>query len=180
MVETPLMTAEELLRLRLPGKRTELIRGRLVVRDPGGARHGAVANRIGYRITGYVEAHAFGRVYAAETGFKIEATPDTVRAPDVAFIAKHRLPEVEPIGYPSWAPDLAVEVLAHDDHPGETLEKIAQWLKGGVRLVWVLDAEKRSGRVYRADGSESLLGPTDVLDGEDVLPGFRCPLAHLW
>ena len=180
MSETALMTAEELLRLHLPDKRTELIRGRLVVRDPGGARHGAVAMRLGYRIMGYVEAHDLGRVYAAETGFKIETAPDTVRAPDVAFIVKARLPEVEPRGYPPWAPDLAVEVLAHDDHPEETLEKMAQWLKAGVRLIWVVDSEKRNARVYRADGSEVLLAPDDTLDGEDVLPGFRCALSALW
>jgi Uma2 family endonuclease len=136
--------------------------------------------RVGYRIMAHVDAHDLGRVYAAETGFKIEAAPDTVRAPDAAFIATHRLPEAEPTGYPSWAPDVTVEVLAHDDHPGETLEKVAQWLKAGVRLVWVLDSERRTGRVYRAGGSESLLGPDDVLDGEDVLPGFRGPLADLW
>src|SRR6266566_5258726 len=177
---TVLMTADELLRLNLPDKRTELIRGRLVVRDPGGARHGAVAMRLGYRIMAHAETHDLGRVYAAETGFKLESDPDTVRAPDVAFIAKTRLPEVEPRGYPGWAPDLAVEVLAHDDHPAETLEKIAQWLKAGVRLVWVVDSEKRTGRVYRADGSESLLDSNDALDGEDVLPGFACPLSELW
>lgn len=180
MSESALMTAEELLKLRLPDKRTELIRGRLVVRDPGGARHGAVAMRIGYRIAAHVEAHDLGRVYAAETGFKIESAPDTVRAPDVAFIAKHRLPQAEPLGYPAWAPDLAVEVLAYDDHPGETLEKVAQWLKAGVRLVWVVDSERKTGRVYRADGSESLIGLSDVLDGEDVLPGFRCPLSAIF
>src|SRR2546426_8907970 len=101
MGEAMLMTAEELLRLNLPDKRTELIRGRLVVRDPGGARHGAVANLIAYRITAHVEAHHLVRVYAAETGFKIQANPDTVRAPEV-------------------------EVLAHDHHPPESLEKIAQ------------------------------------------------------
>ena len=180
MSESAPMTAEELLRLNLPDRRTELIRGRLVVRDPGGARHGAVAARIAYRIAAHVEAHHLGRVYAAETGFKIESDPDTVRAPDVAFIAQHRLPEVEPRGYPGWAPDLAVEVLAHDDHPADTLEKIAQWLQAGVRLVWVVDSEKRTGRVYRADGSEALLGAHGTLDGEDVLPGFRCPLMDLW
>jgi len=180
MGEAMLMTAEELLRLNLPDKRTELIRGRLVVRDPGGARHGAVANRIAYRITAHVEAHHLGRVYAAETGFKIEANPDTVRAPDVAFIVKDRVPEVEPRGYPGWAPDLAVEVLAHDDHPAETLEKIAQWLQAGVRLVWVVDSEQLTARVYRADGSEALLDPNETLDCEDVLPGFRCPLVDLW
>lgn len=180
MGATSLMTAEELLRLNLPDKRTELIRGRLVVRDPGGARHGAAAMRLGYRIMAHVEANDLGRVYAAETGFKIESDPDTVRAPDVAFIIKSRLPAVEPRAYPGWAPDLAVEVLAHDDHPAETLEKIAQWLKAGVRLVWVVDSEKRTARVYRTDGSESLLDRDGVLDGEDVLPGFSCPLAGLW
>ncbi len=180
MGDTTLMTADELLRLDLPDKRTELIRGRLVVRDPGGARHGAVAMTLGYRIMAHVEAHDLGRVYAAETGFKIESDPDTVRAPDVAFIAQDRVPEVEPRGYPGWAPDLAVEVLAHDDHPAETLEKVAQWLKAGVRLVWVVDSERRTARVYRADGSEALLDANATLDGEDVLPGFRCPLVDLW
>ena len=174
------MTAEELLRLNVPDKRTELIRGRLVAREPGGARHGAVANRIAYRITAHVEVHDLGRVYAAETGFKIESDPDTVRAPDVAFIAKQRLPEVEPRGYAGWAPDLAVEVLAHDDHPADVLEKVAQWIKAGVRLVWVVDSERRTARVTRGDGSESLLGRNDALDGEQVLPGFVCPLVDLW
>jgi Uma2 family endonuclease len=175
-----LMTADELLRVYLPGKRTELIHGRLVVHDPGDARHGAVANRIAYRITAHVEAHDLGRVYAAETGFRLESDPDTVRAPDVAFITRDRVPEVEPIGYPPWAPDLAVEVLAHDDHPADTLAKVAQWLKAGVRLVWVVDSIRRTGRVYRADGSESLLGKDGTLEGEDVLPGFRCALVELW
>lgn len=128
----------------------------------------------------HVESHDLGQVYAAETGFKIESNPDTVRAPDVAFIAKRRLPAAEPVGYPAWAPDLAVEVLAHDDHPAETLEKVAQWLRAGVKLVWLLDTGRRNGRVYRADGSESLLQPADVLDGEDVLPGFACRLEELW
>jgi Uma2 family endonuclease len=174
------MTAEDLQRLKVPDKRTELVRGRLVAREPGGALHGATANRIAYRITAHVEAHNLGRVYAAETGFKIESDPDTVRAPDVAFIPKDRLPAVEPRGYPGWAPDLAVEVLAHDDHPADTLEKVAQWLKAGALLVWVVDSERRTAHVYRADGSETLLGPSDALDGEQVLPGFLCPLVDLW
>jgi Uma2 family endonuclease len=128
----------------------------------------------------HAEAHDPGRVYAAETGFRIESEPDTVRAPDAAFVAKHRLPEAEPRGYPDLAPDLVVEVLGHDDHPGDTLDKVAQWLKAGVRLVWVVDPERQAARIYRADGSESLFGSSDALDGEDVLPAFRCPLTDLW
>src|SRR6266404_6315641 len=84
------ITAEELLRLNLPNKRTELIRGQLVVREPAGALHGSVAMRIGVRIGYYVEANHLGRVYATDTGFKIESGPDTVRAPDVAFISTAR------------------------------------------------------------------------------------------
>ncbi len=179
MVETAL-TAEDLLHLHLPHKRTELVRGRLVVRDPAGARHGATANRLAYRITAYVESQGLGRVYAAETGFRIEANPDTVRAPDVAFVARQRLPPHEPRGYPDWPPDLAAEVLDQNDHPAYTLEKIAQWLRAGVRLVWVLDCECRVGRVYRANGTETLLGPDGVLEGEDVLPGFRCSLSEIF
>jgi len=177
-VTDALMTADELLRLDLPGKSTELIRGRLIVREPPGARHGAVVMRIGYQIMNHAEALDLGRVYA-ESGFKIESNPDTVRAPDVAFIAKARLPEVDPPGYASWAPDLAVEVLSHDDHPARTLAKVAQWLEAGVRLVWTVDCERRTGHVYRADGTESLLGLGDALSGEDVLPGFSCQLGEI-
>src|SRR5438477_9087961 len=99
------ITAEELLRLNLPNKRTELIRGQLVVREPAGALHGSVAMRIGTHIYQFVESNHLGRVYATDTGFKIEAGPDTVRAPDVAYISTARLPKKELLGYPSWAPD---------------------------------------------------------------------------
>lgn len=174
-----LVTADQLLRLNIQDKRVELICGRLVVREPAGARHGQVAMRFGYRIMAHVEANDLGRVYAAETGFQLESDPDTVRAPDVAFIVKDRLPEAEPYGYPRWVPDLAVEVVAHDDHPADTLEKVAAWLRAGVRLVWIVDCEKPVRRVYRSDGSESLLGLGDAFDGEDVLPGFSCRLGDV-
>jgi Uma2 family endonuclease len=179
-MRTAFMTAGELLRLDLHGQPAELIRGRLVVREPAGARHGAVAMELGSRIAAHVRSHDLGRVYAAETGFKLESDPYTVRAPDVAFIVKHRLPDEDSLGFPSGAPDLAVEVVAQDDRPAATLAKVAQWLEAGARLVWVVDCVRRSGHVYRADGTESLLEDGGALLGEDLLPGFRCPLSELW
>lgn len=176
---TPPMTAEELLYLSLPDKRTELVRGRLVVREPAGSRHGAVANRLAYRLTAHVEATGAGCVYAAETGFTLARDPDTVRAPDVAFVAAARLSATESAGFFEGAPDLAVEVLSADDHPAEVLRKVADWLSAGARLVWVVDTERRTARVYRADGSESLLDRDAALNGEDLLPGFTCPLRDL-
>src|SRR2546422_3626568 len=73
-------------------------------------------------------------------------------------------------------PDLVVEVLSPGDRPGETLAKIADWLSAGTRLVWVIDPERRLARIYRQDGSESILGEADTLQGEDILPGFACKL----
>jgi Uma2 family endonuclease len=180
MSSAKLMTADELLREQPPHKRSELIRGRLVVREPAGGRHGRVAMRAARHLANYVDERDLGCVYAAETGFKIESDPDTVRAPDVAFIVKARVPEEEPKGYPAYAPDLVVEVLGADDRPGDALAKVGEWLNAGVRLVWVVDPGKRIARVYRADGGESQLRGGDSLDGEDVVPGFSLPLEQLW
>jgi len=173
------MTAEELQRLNLPNKRTELVRGVLVVREPAGYQHGDVAMRLAVAIFAHVEAHGLGRVFAAETGFTLARNPDTVRAPDVAFISAARLPDPPPRGFAELAPDLAVEVLSPDDRPGEVLAKVADWLNPGARLVWVVDPVRVVARVYRADGSESVLGETDALRGEDLLPGFEYPLSAI-
>jgi Uma2 family endonuclease len=173
------MTAEELLRLNLPNKRTELVRGVLVVREPAGYQHGDVAMRLAAAIFTHVQARGLGRVFAAETGFTLARKPDTVRAPDVAFISTARLPDPPPRGFAELAPDLAVEVLSPDDRPGEVLAKVADWLNAGARLVWVVDPVRVLARVYRADGSESILDDADALRGEDVLPGFEYPLSAI-
>lgn len=173
------VTAEELLRLSHPDKQVELVRGEVVVREPPAAWHGGVSNNVAYRLTGFVREHELGAVFGQDTGFQIAADPDTVRAPDAAFVRGERLAEIPRRGYPRLAPDLVVEVLSPDDRPGEVLARIGQWLESGVRLVWVLDPEARQVRVHRPDGSLDLLGAADEVDGEDVLPGFRHPVPDL-
>ena len=180
MTAQTLMTAEELLHLNLPDKRTELVRGVLVVREPAGYEHGDIAARLLVRIGSFVETNSLGSVLAAETGFTLARNPDTVRAPDVAFITRARIPEPRPRGFAELAPDLAVEVLSPDDRPGEVLAKVADWLDAGTRLVWVVDPIRSAARVYRADGTESVLDASRVLAGEDVLPGFECALEELF
>ena len=174
-----LLTADELLRTHLPNKQVELVRGILVVREPPGYRHGDVTARITKALMDVVDARGLGRVLAAETGFKLSADPDTVRAPDVAFVSRERVPNPAPLGYPALAPDLVIEVLSPGDRPGETLAKVGDWLTAGSRLVWVVDPGRREARVYRQDGSEMLLTESDVLNGEDVVPGFSCRLATI-
>lgn len=174
MAPSDLMTADDLSGLNVQDKRTELVRGRLVVREPAGFRHGAVTMLLAERIVGFVRENRLGLVVAAETGFKLFSDPDTVRAPDIGFISAARVPDPLPRGYAAFAPDLAVEVLSPDDRPGEVLAKVADWLRAGCRLVWVIDPETRLARVYREDGSESTIGDGETLDGETVLPEFTC------
>jgi Uma2 family endonuclease len=179
MPDTALMTAEELLALNLPDKRTELIRGRLVVREPAGFLHGDVAARILVSLAVHVNANKLGRTLAAETGFTLERNPDTVRAPDVAFVRADRVPNPLPRGFAELAPDLAVEVLSPDDRPGEVLSKVGTWLRAGTRLIWVVDPVKRTARIYRADGTMAERSGDDLLDGEEIVPGFSSPLSAL-
>ena len=172
-------TAEELERLNLPNKRTELVRGQLIVREPAGFRHGDVAMAVALQLGNFVRKHNLGRVLAAETGFRLFSNPDTVRAPDVGFVRQERIPDPIPRGFARFAPDLAVEVLSPDDRPGEVLAKVADWLTAGTRLVWIIDPDRRTGRVHRADGSITILNDDASFDGEDVIPGFTCPLAEV-
>ena len=171
-----LMTAEELLDSTAPNKRTELVRGRLVVHEPPGGRHGYVAASLSFRMNQHIEGTGAGAVFVGDVGFTLRRNPDTVRGPDVAFVRHDRLPQPIPNTYLEFAPDLVVEVLSHHDRPGDVLAKVGDWLDGGARLVWVIDAERRLARVYRLDGTESIITADGALDGEDVLPGFSCAL----
>ena len=176
---TPLMTAEELLYTNVPNKRTELVRGRLIVHEPPGGRHGNVTAMLGGRLGQHIDLTGAGALFVGDTGFTLSRNPDTVRGPDIAFVRTERLPVPIPSTFLEFAPDLVVEVLSPNDRPGEMLAKIGDWLEAGARLVWVIDPERRSARVYRPDGSEHLLNETDQLDGEDVLPGFNCELRSI-
>lgn len=173
------LTAGELERLSLPDKQVELVRGRLVVREPPGTWHGRIAARLGARVSAHAERLGLGEVFGQDTGFKIHADPDTVRAPDLAFVRRDRVDQIERRGYAELAPDLVAEILSHDDRPAEVLAKIADWLDAGVRLVWVIDPERSEARVYRSDGTLAVLGTAEALDGEDVLPGFACRLPEI-
>ena len=184
---TDLMTAEQLLTYDAGGKRTELVRGRLLVREPADYLHGTVAGRVLVRIGAFLQhdqaarsaAHPLDDLLAAETGFTLQRRPDTVRAPDVAFVAWERIP-IERAEFAELAPDLAVEVLSPGDRAGEVLGKVADWLNAGTSLVWVIDPARRCARVYRADETEPMVHEDSVLDGEAVLPGFVMPLAGVF
>jgi Uma2 family endonuclease len=174
-----IMTAEELERVNLPGKSTELIRGRLVVREPPGTYHGRIAARLLYRLGEFVYPNDLGELFGQDTGFKIESNPDSVRAPDVAFLSHTRADQIKRRGYAQVTPDLVAEILSPDDAPAAVLAKVGDWLNAGVRLVWVIDPDRSEARIHRANGSLAIVAHDGALDGEDDLPGFSCALSQL-
>ena len=168
-------------RLAAEGKRTELVRGDLVVMAPAGGRHGYVAHRIGLLIGNHVLERNLGRVFAAETGFLLRRSPDTVRAPDVAFVAAGRLAEGEPPpGFLELAPDLAVEVVSPSDSPSAVRDKVQDWLEAGTRLVWVVYPDSRTVSVHRQAGQPQELSDTDTLSGAPALPDFAVAVRDLF
>ena len=176
----PLMTAEEILDLDPPGKSTELVRGHLIVSEPPSTRHGVAAARLSYLIADYVYRNALGVVCGQDTGFHIATNPDTVRAPDVAFVRRERAALIPETGYARLSPDLVVEIVSPGDRPGELLSKVGDWLDAGTPLVWVIDAARRQARIHREDGSVALVAADGLLDGEEALRGFSCALAEVF
>jgi Uma2 family endonuclease len=178
---TRLMTADELFVMPHRGFRYELVRGELRKMSPAGSEHGAIIVKLTVRLGYHVEANDLGVCFGAETGFKLASDPDTVRAPDVAFVRRERVPES---GIPKkfWpgAPDLAVEVMSPDDTLKEVEEKAGQWLASGASAVWVIDPKQRSVSVYRSASDVTRLSEADELEGQEVVPRFRCKVSEIF
>ncbi len=182
------MTAEQLLGCDIPGKRVELVRGQLVVREPASFNHGALTLRLGVALTNHLAQEQVrqgwslprGRLATADPGFTLARRPDTVRAADIAYVSRERHAAPMPEGFPEFAPDLAGEVRSPTDRIGAVLTKVGEWLSAGTVLVWVVDPPRESVAVYRAEGSVAVLHIADALDGEAVLPEFVLPLATLF
>ncbi|MHB1426015.1 MAG: Uma2 family endonuclease [Gemmataceae bacterium] len=165
------------------GKNFELVNGRLVERHMG-----ILACWVGSELTrvlgNHCREHQLGWVLSsgADAGYQgFPDSPRTVRKPDVSFVRYGRFSEEQlPGGYARLAPDLAVEVISPNDKYEEVDEKIEEYLRAGVRLVWIISPQNHTVRVHRLNGSSHSLRENDELDGEDVVPGFRCPVRDLF
>lgn len=176
------MTGEELLKLPMgQGERYELVEGELRIMSPAGGAHGEVASEIGHQIHSYVRLNKLGKTFAAETGFYLQRNPDTVRAPDVAFLAKDRVPpQGLPEGFVPVVPDLVVEVVSPYDTAAEVEDKTAAWLKAGVKVVWVVYPSSHRVLVHTAPDAIQVFLEDDLLDGGEILPGFQTPVRSLF
>ena len=175
------VTADDLLRMPDDGFRYELVKGELRKMCPAGHEHGRVAMRFALRLGNHVETNNLGVVYAAETGFLISSDPDTVRAPDVAFVRQERVERVgKTKGFWPGAPDLAVEVVSPGDTHAEVEEKAIDWLLAGVILVLTFNPNKRTATAYRSLKDIKILDENSILDCDDVVPGFKVAIKDIF
>lgn len=176
-----LVTAEELLVMPDDGYRYELVRGELRKMAPAGARHSNIGVKVAVSLSNHVTANDLGTVFGADGGFLLTKNPDTVRAPDVGFVRRERMEETGLVdGYWLGPPDLAVEVISPNDLYTEVAEKVEEWLKAGTRIVVVVDPRRRVATVHRPGREAVTLAEGEVLDGDDVVPGWRMEVGDIF
>jgi Uma2 family endonuclease len=153
----------------------ELVDG-VLVEKPMGYYEALLAGILIHLLHVHLEQHDLGIVLGADGTLRL--MPGLVRLPDVAFISWGRFPNrelpAEPI--PDLVPDLAVEVLSKTNTDAEMERKLHEYFAAGVHLVWYLDPEGRTARVYTSPTDVRLLQEDDTLEGGDVLPGFQLPI----
>lgn len=176
-----LVTADELMRLPSDGSRYELVRGELQARSFMGAEQGVVTAALTGLLGAFVKEHALGVIFAAGAGFQLAYEPDTVLAPDIAFVERQRFAATG-LSRKFWqgAPDLAVEVLSPSDRAGKAADKAQTWLAHGTHQVWIIDPKNRTVTIYHREGQVVALSEADALEGGDVVPGFVCPVRKIF
>lgn len=182
---TQLTTADELLRIsseaNARGERCELVAGEVRYLPLGEWNQGIVSSSIVCELGRYIQHNKLGKIFGAETGFVLARDPDTVRAPDIAFVANSSIPaELPESGYWPSPPDLAVEVISTNDRAGEIDEKIQAWLDSGVKLLWVVDPELQIVTAYRSITSVTTYTRSDTIDSIDLLPGFTLLVSEIF
>ena len=178
---TALMTAEELMQLPEDGFRYELINGELEKMPPPGHPHGRIAFRLSVLLGQFVLDQALGEGFTNDTGFQLTSNPDTVLAPDFAFVTSERFAEGRnKEGYWPGPPNLAVEVLSPHERPGKVRKKISQWFGFGVQQVWIVDPKQLTVTVYRSESDTTTFSGSDYLEAQDLFPGFRITLNQIF
>lgn len=179
MAAERLVTAAELEAME-GGERFELARGRLVPVTPAGDRHGQAAVILGGELRAFVRERGLGRV-RAETGFFLFRNPDTIRGPDVSFVAAGKAAgDRAGEGFIPGAPDLAIEIVSPSNTRSQIAEKVSEYLAAGSRLVWVVDTDRRVTYVHRPCVAARTVDANGRLEGEDVVPGFSYSLRALF
>lgn len=174
-----LVTADELERMPEDAFRYELVRGRLLRMSPVAPRHGDITVTLVTLLSPHVRAHGLGRIWT-EVGFRLANDPDTVLAPDVAFVRTDRLPAPQSTGFYRGAPDLAIEVLSPEDRPADVRSKVRDYVSAGTPMVVVVDPAGRAVTVHSPRATPRIYREGDTLDLAPVVSGFSVSVCSLF
>ena len=159
----------------------ELIEGYLrPMPMPTGNPHGRYTALMTLFLMQHIVEKAAGDCFAAESGFLTRRNPDTVKAPDFAFIRKERLTVPQGNGFTTIIPDLVLETRSPSDREAAVQEKVQEWLAAGVQVVLDLDPARETVTVYRANQDPLILSAGDSFTAEEILPGFSLPLRKVF
>jgi Uma2 family endonuclease len=174
----PRLSPDDLLAMP-DGEHYELIDG--IPREKSmGAQSDEISVAVSSALHTFVRQQRLGHVYGSQTGFRCFAN-NRVRKPDTAFVAAGRLPnDRSPEGDIAIAPDMVVEVVSPNDNYEEVSAKVMDYKSARVKLIWVISPETKTVLIRRLDGTCTELNETGTLSGEDVLPGFTCPVVELF
>ena len=168
------MTLEEFLENDVPGY--EYAKGELIPMAPTSIEHGEISINVIRYLDRHVYEKGLGKLYTANTTFQVG---ERLMKPDVAFVSTARLDVDEDKTFPI-PPDLAIEVVSPTDVHYRIVRKAFDYLNAGTRLVWVLDPVAKAVTVYRSENDIEILTHEATLSGEDVVPGFACPVEQLF
>ena len=162
------------------GRHLELVRGKVVEMPRPGERHCHVCGNVVWALNNYIRLRNRGRVLSNDPGILVERKPDTLRGPDVAVFDDVKPYDQLNPKFPEGMPTLVVEVLSPNDRVGKVTRRIGEYLRAGVRLVWIIDPEERDVAVHRLGQPSEVCEGDQVLVGYDVLPELTCALADIF
>jgi Uma2 family endonuclease len=181
MVAMPRSIVEAIECMGADGERMEFFDGEMREKDGVSGRHGEIEVQLTIPLGSFVLENRLGRIYPSDTQFRISVAPEIIHIPDLAVVRADRLPsEAERWHIMPIAPDLAVEVVSPNDRYEEVLEKIERYHQAGVPLVWLVQPRRRAVEVHPLGQPSFLLREGDTLEGGDIIPGFRLPIANLF
>jgi len=151
--------------------------GDLIVMAPAGSESGGRNAILTGRLYVWAEADGTGVSFDSSAGFKFPN--GATRSPDASWILKERweaLTPKEKRGFAPICPDFAVELCSPSDEPGDTAEKMQEYIDNGLRLGWLIDPDHGRVEIHRPGRPVEVLDRPTSLSGEDVLPGFTLDL----
>ncbi|MBI4582899.1 MAG: Uma2 family endonuclease [Planctomycetes bacterium] len=162
-------------------RRCELIRGEIIDMTPVGGEHGSIQINLAIHVGGHIKSQDLGAVSGGETGYKLESDPDTIRAPDLGFVVKARLPEGGvPKKFWPFQPDLAIEIVSPSDSYEDVELKVREWMQAGTREVWVVNPRLKEIKIHRPNQPAKVFRSGEILQSHELLPGLSLKIGDVF